>query len=221
MDEKLALLYARVSTNRQADTGHSLDSQSNLLVKEAERQGYKVELVLENGSGRKASRPKLNQALDRLNRGEAQALFVLDIDRLARSTRHALEIAETAKRKGWRLVIASLQIDTETPVGEMMLGQLAIFAQFESRLVSERVKRQHQARRERGVVWGIDQGPKGEIALKTRRQIVAEHRAGKSLREIAGELEAKGVPTARGGKWQPATIRAILNSPATQALVRI
>lgn len=221
MDEKLALLYARVSTNRQADTGHSLDSQSNLLVKRAESEGYKVELVLENGSGRKARRPKLNEALDRLNKGEAQALFVLDIDRLARNTRHALEIAETAQRKSWRLVIASLQIDTETPQGKLMLGMLANFAEFESRLVSERVKRQHQARRERGVVWGIDQGPKGEIALKTRRQIVAEHRAGKSLREIAGELEAKGVPTARGGKWQAATIRAILNSPATQALVRI
>jgi len=220
MDEKLALLYARVSTNRQADTGHSLDSQSNLLVKEAERQGYKVELVLENGSGRKASRPKLNQALDRLNRGEAQALFVLDIDRLARSTRHALEIAETANKKGWRLVIASLQIDTETAVGEMMLGQLAIFAQFESRLVSERVKRQHLARRERGVVWGIDQGPKGEIALKTRRQIVAEHKAGKILRQIARELEAKSVPTARGGKWQAATIKAVLESPQTKLLMR-
>jgi DNA invertase Pin-like site-specific DNA recombinase len=220
MDKKTALLYARVSTNRQKETGHSLDSQSALLVKEAERQGYQVELILENGSGRKASRPKLNQAIEKLNRGEAQALFALDIDRLARNTRHALEIADTAKKKGWRLVIASLQIDTETAVGEMMLGQLAIFAQFESRMVSERVKRQHQARRERGITWGLDQGPKGEIDLKTRRQIIKEHKAGKSLRQIAKGLEAKKVPTARGGKWEAATIRAILQSPQSKVLVR-
>lgn len=220
MDKKTALLYARVSTNRQKETGHSLDSQSALLVKEAERQGYQVELILENGSGRKASRPKLNQAIEKLNKGEAQALFALDIDRLARNTRHALEIAETAKKKGWRLVIASLQIDTETAVGEMMLGQLAIFAQFESRMVSERVKRQHQARRERGITWGLDQGPKGEIDIKTRRQIVKEHRAGKSLRQIARDLETKKVPTARGGKWEAATIRAILLSPQSKVLVR-
>lgn len=219
MSDKIALLYARVSTNRQKETGHSLDSQSQLLVKEAERQGYKVELVLENGSGRKANRPKLNKALERLNKGEAQALFVLDIDRLARNTRHALEIAETAQRKGWRLVIASLMIDTGSAMGEMMLGQLAIFAQFESRMVSERVKRQHQARRERGVTWGVDEGPRGEIDIPTRRQIIKEHRQGKSLREIARKLEAKGVPTARGGKWEAATIRAILQSPQSKVLL--
>jgi DNA invertase Pin-like site-specific DNA recombinase len=219
--EKIALLYARVSTNRQKETGHSLDSQSALLVKEAERQGYKVELVLENGSGRKATRPKLNKAIERLNKGEAHALFALDIDRLARSTRHALEIAETAQRKGWRLVVASLQIDTETPAGEAMLSMLATFAQFESRMVSERVKRQHQARRERGITWGVDEGPRGELEIKTRKQIRREYEAGKSLREIARNLEAKGVPTARGGKWEAATIRAILNSPITKALVRV
>lgn len=219
--EKIALLYARVSTNRQKETGHSLDSQSALLVNEAERQGYKVELVLENGSGRKATRPKLNKAIERLNKGEAHALFALDIDRLARSTRHALEIAETAQRKGWRLVVASLQIDTETPAGEAMLSMLATFAQFESRMVSERVKRQHQARRERGITWGVDEGPRGELEIKTRKQIRREYEAGKSLREIARNLEAKGVPTARGGKWEAATIRAILNSPITKALVRV
>lgn len=220
MTEKIALLYARVSTNRQADTGHSLDSQTTLLVNKAESQGYKVELVLENGSGRKASRPKLNEALERLNRGEAQALFVLDIDRLARNTRHALDIAHIAQRKGWRLVIASLDIDTETAFGELMLSQLAIFAQFESRMISERVKRQHQARRERGEVWGLTEGYKGNLDPKARRLIVKQHQAGNSLRGIIKELEAKGIQTPRGGKWQPATIRAILQSPQSKVLVR-
>ncbi len=218
--EKIALLYARVSTNRQKETGHSLDSQSALLVKEAEAQGYKVELVLENASGRNTRRPLLNKAIQRLNKGEASALFVLDIDRLARSARHLLEIAETASRKGWRLVISSLNIDTATPQGKLNLTMFAGFAEFESGIISERVKRQHQARRERGVTWGLDEGPRGEIELKTRRQIAREHKAGKSLRQIAKGLEDKKVPTARGGKWQPATIRAILNSPATKALVK-
>jgi len=220
MTEKVALLYARVSTNRQADTGHSLDSQTALLVNKAESQGYKVELVLENGSGRKASRPKLNEALERLNKGEAQALFVLDIDRLARNTRHALDIAHIAQKKGWRLVIASLDIDTTTPNGEMILGNLAVFAQFESRLISERVKRQHQARRERGVIWGVDEGYKGKLDPKTRRLVVRAHSSGKSLRGIVKELKDKNIPTARGGEWQPATIRAILGSPQSKALVR-
>jgi DNA invertase Pin-like site-specific DNA recombinase len=220
MTQKIALLYARVSTNRQAETGHSLDSQSALLVKQAESEGYQVELVLENGSGRRANRPKLNEALDRLNRGEAQALFALDTDRLARSTMHLLEIAETAKRKGWRLVIDSLKLDTESSQGKLNLTILAAFAEFESDLISERVKRQHQARRERGAVWGVTEGPKGSLDPKTRRLIVKQHQAGKSLRAIVRELEEKSLPTPRGGKWQPASIRAILQSPQSKVLVR-
>jgi DNA invertase Pin-like site-specific DNA recombinase len=220
MSEKLALLYARVSTNRQAEGGHSLDSQSELLVKKAEQEGYRVELVLEEGSGRRVNRPKLNEALERLDRGEAQALLVVDIDRLARSTIHALQVAERAKLKGWRLIILSLDIDTETPPGRTMLGMLAVFAQFESDLISERVKRQHQARRDRGKVWGIDEGFRGSLNPKTRKLIVSERGRGKSLREIAATLESKGLETPRGGKWHAATIRAVLNSPQSKVLVR-
>ena len=220
MAEKLALIYARVSTNRQADTGHSLDSQRDLLVKRAEQEGYQVELVLEEGSGRKLNRPKLNEALERLDKGEVQALLVLDIDRLARSTIDALQIAERAKRKGWRLMIHSLDIDTESPAGRTMLAMLATFAQFESDLISERVKRQHQARRDRGLTWGVDEGFKGNLNPRTRSLIVKERAKGKSLRAIASTLEAKGLETPRGGKWHAATIRAVLNSPQSKVLVR-
>lgn len=220
MSKGLALLYARVSTNKQAEGGHSLDSQSQLLVTKAEQEGYQVELVLEEGSGRRVNRPKLNEALERLDRGEAQALLVVDIDRLARSTIHALQVAERAKLKGWRLIVLSLDIDTETPPGRVTLGMLAVFAQFESDLISERVKRQHQARRERGKVWGIDEGFKGNLDPTARKLIVTERQKGKSLREIAATLETKGLKTPRGGEWHAATIRAVLNSPQSKVLVR-
>jgi DNA invertase Pin-like site-specific DNA recombinase len=102
----------------------------------------------------------------------------------------------------------------------MFLGQLALFAEFESSMTSERVKRQHQARRERGEVWGVTQGYKGKLDPKTRRFIVKAHTSGSSLRGIIKELEAKGHQTPRGGQWQPATIRAILQSPQSKVLVR-
>ena len=95
----LAIAYARVSTNKQGENGHSLKGQAKRLTELAEAQGYSVEVVSEIGSGRKASRPKLLEAIEKLNKGEAQALFALDLDRLARSNRHALEIAETASVK--------------------------------------------------------------------------------------------------------------------------
>ena len=84
----LALAYVRVSTGRQAKTGYSLESQPAILIKAARKAGYRVEIVTETGSGRNSSRPALNRALERLACGDAQALYALDIDRLARSTQH-------------------------------------------------------------------------------------------------------------------------------------
>jgi DNA invertase Pin-like site-specific DNA recombinase len=214
----LALLYCRVSTNRQELTGHSLDSQTALLKANAESKGYQVEVITETGSGRKANRPELNKAIARLNKGEAQALFVIDLDRLARSVRHLTEIMDQARKHTWRLVIATADVDTKTPSGEMIAGSLAVFAQFESRMIGERVKRQHQARRDRGIVWGVDQGFKGNLPMATRALVAALNAEGKSLRAIAAELTAKGLKTPRGGEWHPATIAAILKSPQTASL---
>jgi DNA invertase Pin-like site-specific DNA recombinase len=215
----LAIAYARVSTNKQGENGHSLKGQAKRLTELAEAQGYSVEVVSEIGSGRKASRPKLLEAIEKLNKGEAQALFALDLDRLARSNRHALEIAETAQRKKWRLVISTLDLDTGTPVGQMLFGQLAVFAQFESALTSQRVKRQHEQRRERGIVWGLDEGYKGNLKTKTRKLISELASAGQSLNAISQELIRLDHKTPRGGQWHKATIRAVLNSPQTRALV--
>ena len=217
-----ALIYARVSTNRQSETGHSLDSQTQRLISEAVAQGYEPEVIAEIGSGKRDTRPKLLAALADLKAGKAEALFCLDLDRLARSPQNALEIAEKAKKQNWRLVIVSLGADTATPAGQFVFGIMAMLAQLESRLTSERVLRQHEARRERGIIWGLDEGFKGELDLSTRRFI--KHQAEQlhlSLRQIAKNLTAEGYKTVKGGLWYPATIKAILESPQTQNLKKV
>ena len=219
METKIALAYVRVSTNRQETNGHSLDSQTAILTALAEAEGYAVEIVLEIGSGRNASRPKLTEALERLNRGKAQALFAVDIDRLARSTIHLLQIAEASKRRAWRLYISSANIDTATPQGEVFLTMLAGFAQYESRMIGQRVERQHQARRDRGVIWGLDEGYKGNLSPQTRVIVAPLANEGMSLRQIVAHLEGLNAPTPQGGKWWPATIKSILESPQTKALL--
>jgi DNA invertase Pin-like site-specific DNA recombinase len=187
----------------------------------AEAQGYRVEIVKETGSGKRASRPALAEALTRLEKGEAQALFAVDIDRLARSVKHLSELMDSARRKHWRLVVATADIDTSTPNGELLLGLLAQFAQFESRMIGERVKRQHQARRDRGIVWGVDQGYKGNLDPAIRAFIVSERAKGKTLRAIAENLTERGLQTPRGGLWHPETIRGILNSPQTRQIAQV
>jgi|DEB19_MinimDraft_3_1074340.scaffolds.fasta_scaffold44861_2 DNA invertase Pin-like site-specific DNA recombinase len=213
-----AIIYARVSTNRQGETGHSLDSQTQRLIEEAERQGYETQLVSEIGSGKRDTRPKLLAALAELKSGNAQALFCLDLDRLARSAKNAFEIYELAKKQGWRLVILSIGADTGTLAGETIFGVMAVMAQLESRLTSERVIRQHEARRQRGIIWGLDQGFKGNLNPQTRKKITQLDAKGFSLREIAKELTRLGHFPPKGGLWYPATIKAILESPQTTHL---
>lgn len=219
--QQLAIAYCRVSTTRQSVNGHSLKGQEKKLKELAISQGYRVEVVLETCSGRKAQRPKLNAALERLNNGEAQALFALDLDRLARSTRHALEIAETATKKKWRLVISTMNLDTNTSVGKMLLGQLAIFAEFESSLTSDRVKRQHEQRRLRGIVWGVDEGFRGSLSPATRQLIAELTNAGQSLNKIVLELTRLDHKTPRGGQWHKTSVRQIINSPQTKILLEV
>lgn len=215
--QPLALLYVRVSTGRQAREGHSLESQPAILTTAAEAAGYRVEIVAETGSGRNASRPALLDALARLKAGEAQALYAVDVDRLARSTIHLIEISNAAHREGWRLVITSADVDSSTPAGEMFLTMAAAFAQYESRMVSARVKRQHDARRDRGEIWGATTGPRSPLPAETVSSILTLRAEGLTLRAIAERLTVDGVPTARGGVWAAATVNAVLKSPARVA----
>jgi DNA invertase Pin-like site-specific DNA recombinase len=222
MDKKpKAIIYTRVSTNRQSETGHSLESQSQRLIAEAIAQGYEPEIVSEVGSGKRDTRPKLLAALAELRAGKAEALFCLDLDRLARSPQNALEIAEKARKQNWRLVIVSLGADTATPAGQFVFGIMAMLAQLESRLTSERVLRQHEARRERGIIWGVDQGFKGDLNPQVRKTISHLHAEGFSLRAIAKHLTEEGFTTPRNKTWQPATIKAILESPQTKKLEKV
>jgi DNA invertase Pin-like site-specific DNA recombinase len=216
--QPLALLYIRVSTNRQAKTGHSLDSQPTLLTEAATKDGYRVEIITETGSGRNSARPELNRALSRLAKGEAQALYALDTDRLARSTMHLLQIAQLATKQNWRLTITSANVDTSTPAGEAFLTMAAAFAQFESGMISERVKRQHENRRQRGEVWGVSMGATSKLPKEVREKVINLRASGLSLAKIAHELTQAAIPTVLGGSWYPSTINRILNSPQTKAL---
>lgn len=217
-----AIIYTRVSTNRQSETGHSLDSQAGLLIAEAEKQGYEVELVAEIKSASNGSRPKLQEALADLKLGKAQALFCLDIDRLGRSAIDLLRIGERAKKENWRLWISNLGGDIlASPSAKLTFGILAQFAEMESNLISERVLRQHEARRDRGITWGVDEGFKGRLDPQARKLIARLYGEGYTLREIAKKLTLKKLTPPNGGLWHPNTIRQIILSPQTKTRKKV
>lgn len=219
----LALLYVRVSTDRQANEGHSLEEQERVLRLEAERRGYtNVEVIAELGKSAKAvsNRPVLIDALDRLDSGEAAALLGLDLDRLSRSVSDFAGMLHRAGRKGWTLVVVGLGgIDTSSAEGALVSHTLSAAAQYERSMISRRVTRQHEARRQRGETWGVTTGPKPELSSETRSRIGAEREAGMTLGKIAEGLNNDAVKTARGGKWHASTIAHVLKSLDREAAV--
>ncbi|MEP9380776.1 recombinase family protein [Nocardioides sp. KR10-350] len=163
------------------------------------------------------NRPGLRAALERLDnrKDPARALFVLDLDRLTRSVGDFALILDRAAKRGWTLTVLGLgAIDTSTPEGRMAATMIAAAGEYERAMTSKRVARQHEARRARGIVWGVDEGPRPLLPDDVRRRIANERAAGRSLRAIADGLTADGVPTARGGRWQAATVKRILESPS-------
>lgn len=214
-DPGLALLYARVSTQLQVNDGVSLDVQERQLLQAAEFAGFtKFELVREEGrSGKNISgRPALTETLKRLDAGEAQALFVTRIDRLARSTKDFLSIIDRANSKGWRLIMLDLNLDTATYQGRFVVTIMSALAEMERGIIAERQKDVHKDRRARGVVWGVDMGPKNKTPDEIKARIVKEHSSGKSYRAIAEALNNDGVPTQNSGKWHATTVKNIFDN---------
>jgi DNA invertase Pin-like site-specific DNA recombinase len=209
-----ALLYARVSTQLQVNDGVSLDVQERQLQSAAQMAGYTdIELIREEGrSGKNISgRPALTAALKSLDTGQAAALFVTRIDRLARSTKDFLSIIDRANTNKWRLIMLDLNLDTATYQGRFVVTIMSALAEMERGIIAERQKDVHKDRRARGVVWGVDMGPKNKTPEEIKQRISDERAAGHSYRKIADGLNRDEVPTQNGRKWHPTTVKNLLD----------
>lgn len=214
----LAILYARVSTQIQVNDGVSLDVQERQLHQAAEMAGYtSIELVREEGrSGKNISgRPALTDALKRLDAGEAKALFVTRIDRLARSTQDFLSIVDRANKNGWRLVMLDLNLDTSSYQGRFVVTIMSALAEMERGIIAERQRDVHKDRRARGVVWGKDMGPKNKTPEDIKQRILSERASGASYRQIADGLNRDEIPTQNLRKWYPTTVWNLVNAPTS------
>lgn len=210
MTDGKALLYARVSTQLQVNDGVSLDVQERQLQSAAQAAGYEnMELVREEGRSGKSitGRPALTDALKRLDRGEAEALFVTRIDRLARSTKDFLNIIDRANTNGWRLVMLDLNLDTSSYQGRFVVTIMSALAEMERGIIAERQKDVHKDRRSRGIKWGVDMGPKNKTPEEIKQRVFAERNAGASYRKIADGLNRDSISSQNGGAWYPTTVK--------------
>ena len=212
--EGKALLYARVSTAMQVQDGVSLDVQERQLINAAEFHGFaEWEIVREEGrSGKNVKgRPELQRALKLLEQKVADALIVTRLDRLARSTSDFLAIVDLANKQGWRLIMLDLNLDTSSYQGRFVVTVMSALAEMERGIIASRQKDVHKDRRERGVVWGKDMGPKEEVDEEVVQLIMSYRSSGISYRAIANKLDEAKIKTPRGESWSHVTIKRIVD----------
>lgn len=211
-----AIAYYRVSTDEQAATGNGLDAQAATVTAAIDARGWDLVATLadEGRSGGNLRRPALLDALERLDRGEADVIVCSKLDRLSRSVLDFAAICERAKRRGWSVVALDVDVDTSSPTGELVANITSSVAQWERRIIGARTSEAMQAMKRRGVRLGRPVAVPASIA----ERIATERADGRSLRAIADALNADAVPTMQGGaRWYASTVRSVLGSLALDA----
>lgn len=135
--------YVRVSDKDQSE---------NLQIDALKAAGCSVIYGDHGVSGAITKRCGLDEMLDSLEAGDT--LVVWKLDRLGRSTIHLLQLLSDLRDRGVDFQAITQGIDTTTAVGRMLYGQLAVFAEYERSLISERTKAGMAAAKARGVHIG-------------------------------------------------------------------
>jgi DNA invertase Pin-like site-specific DNA recombinase len=144
----------------------------------------------------------------------ATALVVAKLDRLSRSLLDFAALMERGRRSGWALVALDLGVDTTTPSGEMMANVLAVFAQFERRLIGQRTREALAVKRSQGVRLG-----RPPTLSDATLRLIGRHRLrGETLAAIAQRLNRDGIATAHGGcQWHVSAVQSALERGARAA----
>lgn len=208
-----AVLYIRVSTDEQAKSGLSLESQATVLRAEAARRGWDIaaELVDEVSAKRGSRRPAFLEARRMLAEAEADVLLATRLDRMSRSVVDFAALMAAAQDEGWQVVALDLGLDTSTTTGRMVAHILAAVAEAEREVIGQRTSAALIAKRKRGELVGR----RSQLAPSLVEWIVTNRRLGQTLQQIADELNEQGIKTGQGGaRWYPSSVRAVLESQA-------
>jgi DNA invertase Pin-like site-specific DNA recombinase len=148
-----AIGYIRVSTEEQVRGGVSLDMQRSKIEAYTSLEEMElVEIIADEGlSGCSIKgRPGVQKVLQMVRERRVDAVIIYKLDRLARNTAEALDIARLLDRKGVALHSITEKLDTQSAVGRFFFTLMASLAEMERELIGERIRAAMQRKREKG-----------------------------------------------------------------------
>lgn len=131
-------IYARVST---FEKGQDPETQLIQLREYVERREFElVDTFVDYASGKTENREQYQAMLQLVRKRKIDVVLVWRYDRFARSTQALVNALSEFKSLGVDFISYQENIDTTTPQGELIFSIMASLAQFESALISNRVK---------------------------------------------------------------------------------
>jgi len=209
------IAYYRVSTQRQGASGLGLEAQKNAVLSFLNSRILRAEFT-DIETGKNDFRPELIKAIE-LAKQTNSTLVIAKLDRLSRNLTFISTLMDTKVRF----------ICCDMPdANELTISIFGALAQWERQRIADRTRSALQALKARGIKLGTPEnftdkvkqmGPAKlkQIAQcnpnnqKARKVISLLHKNGKSLREIAAELNEAGFKTARGNDFGPEQVRRL------------
>jgi|SRR5262245_52269134 len=210
-----AIGYVRVSTEKQADGGVSLEAQEQKIramavVKDVEL----VDVIVDAGESAKSlQRPGMARLLELVDRKAVDTVIIAKLDRLTRSVVDLGELLTRFKKRGVTLVSVADSLDTRTATGRMVMNVMMSIAQWEREAISERTQDALSAKRSKNerignVAFGYRLSADGihverdELEQAILARIRTMKAAGRTLRQIADDLNIAGIRTRRQSAWR-------------------
>lgn len=214
------VLYYRVSTQRQGRSGLGLAAQRETVIRFiGDSKWTLLQEFTEVESGKKNDRPQLTEAL-RLCQLTGATLLVAKLDRLSRNAAFLLALRDSEVKF----------VCCDFPeANDMMIGFMALFAQWEAERISERTREALAEARDRGVQLGTPANLKGSDDDRARGRETRTRKANERaellrpiieeltaqgitrLHKMAGALNEKSITTPFGREWRPTTVRRLLD----------
>src|SRR6185437_15292545 len=229
-----AALYARVSTEAQADRG-TIGSQLALLREHIAAAGDELvgEYVDDGHSGARLDRPGLDALRDAAEAGLVQRVWCLSPDRLARAYAYQVLVLDELDRFGVAVAFTdSPGLAADDPQSILLTQVQGVIAEYEKAKIAERYRRGKLFRARAGeiVTWKSPYGyrriPRSDATGQAHheiyepeaavvRRIFTDRAAGISVREICRRLNADAIPSPTGKPtWGTSTICRLLRNEA-------
>ena len=215
--------YVRVSTEKQAEEGFSLEVQAQKIDQcVALHDLHLVGTIVEVDSGKSLNRKELKKALELLESGKANVLLVVHLDRLTRSRNDLEKLIREYFSDRYILMSIYDFINTGTANGRMFLNMLVTCYQWSREMTSERTSEVMLFKKSRGeytgghLPYGQSLGENNQLVVNSSEKDVIEcakklHNSGLSLNKIGNELAKLGMVARNGNTLAGMQVKRLLN----------